>query len=110
MKHVLAGAAVAAMLLSQTAYAEQGAQSAAFSTPAATPFTASDVAKYNVDADTAAKIEAYQAAGYHVYALTPEQLAQHRAGMSSTTWVIIGVVALVVIVAAASGGGGGGGY
>jgi hypothetical protein len=105
MKAISVGAAAAAMLLSQAAYAEAAAQ-AGFRTPEATPFTEEDIADFQVDAATAETMQEYRDAGYQVVALRADELEDGKAGLSSTTWIIIGVVALVVIVAAADGGGG----
>jgi hypothetical protein len=103
MKGIVKGAVAASMLLAQTAYADTSAES--FRSPTPTPFTEADIADFQIDAATAARMEEYRDAGYHVVALSADELEGGKAGLSSTTWIIIGVVVLVVIVAAADGGG-----
>jgi hypothetical protein len=102
MKRICASAAAAAMLLGQTAYAAAEADS--FRSPAPTPFTDEDIASFQLDAADAAKAEELRDAGYQVVALSVDELDAEKAGLSSTTWIIIGVVAIVILVVAADGG------
>jgi len=105
----LAMAAVLAAMSLQAAYADPVAQGGGgYRTAAPVAFSAVDIARYNFDADTQARIDAHIRAGDTVRVMTPDELASQSAGQGDNTWIIIGVVVLVVVVVAAAGGGGGG--
>ncbi len=110
MKSLVAVATVAAFSL-QAAFADTTPrQTTGFRTAAPTAFSPNELSRFSLDPATAARVEEHRKAGDRILVMTPEELAEAKAGQMDTTWVIIGIVVLVVIVAAAGGGGGGGGY
>ncbi|CAN0425349.1 unnamed protein product [Phaeothamnion confervicola] len=110
MKITVAVAILAAFSL-QTAFADTAArQASAFRSATPVAFSAEDVSRFQLDPVTAEKVEQHRNAGHEVLALTPGELAAHKAGDNNTTWIVLGIVGVVVLVAALGGGGGGGGY
>jgi hypothetical protein len=106
-----AAAAIAAafsMQIGSMQVAVANTTTASFRTAAPSSFSADDLARFNLDPATAAKVEQHRKAGHAVMAMTPEELEAAKAGQASTTWIVLGVLALVVVVAVAAGGSGGG--
>lgn len=85
---------------SMAAPAALAEQTTAFRTVEAQAFTAAELQQYGLGADDAAQVAALQEQGYQVQVMTPEEADQVQAGLSTRTWLIIGLVVVVVAVAA----------
>ena len=81
------------------AMAEQ--QAASFRTAEAQAFSQQELQQYGLSADDAAQVSAYQDQGYQVVVMSPEEAAQYQAGITSTQWLLIGLLVVVVAVAVA---------
>jgi hypothetical protein len=113
MKLTAAAAIAAAFSVQIGSMQAAVADTASFRTAAPSSFSAGDLARFNLDPATAAKVEQHRKAGHKVMALTPRELEAAKAGQASTTWIVLGVLAAVVVVVAVAGSGGdggGGGY
>ncbi|MFN7055960.1 hypothetical protein [Hyphomonas sp.] len=90
----LASAAVPAAAIAETASPFRSAEAQAF--------TQADLQRYGLTAEEAALVEAYQAEGYEIQILTPEEAEAYQAGISTRNFLaIVGLVAIVVVVASA---------
>lgn len=91
-----------APLAPSAAWADEASQ---FRTVAAQPFSDADLQRYGLSGADLAKVQAYQAQGYEVVALTPEQARQIAAGHSSENhehiWIIVALAAVVIAVVVA---------
>jgi hypothetical protein len=65
-------------------------------------FSTDELQRYGLSAEDAAQVAAYQDQGYTVQVISPEEAAQYNAGLTSTQWLLIGLVVVVVAVAVAS--------
>ncbi len=80
------------------AFAQENAQ---FRSAEARSFSTDELQRYGLSAQDADQVAAYQAAGYTVQTITPEEAAQMNAGQfSNSQWMVIGIIVLVVVVAA----------
>jgi flagellar basal body-associated protein FliL len=81
------------------AFAQEPAQQ--FRSVEAQTFSTDELQRYGLSVQDADQVAAYQAAGYTVQTITPEEAAQMNAGQfSNSQWLIIGLVVLIVVVAA----------
>jgi len=94
-----AAAALAfAQLASPAALAQ--ADASPFRTAEAKVFSEADLKAYGLSADDAAKVAAYQAQGYTVQLVTPEEAEAYNAGLSSeNALALVGLVVLVIVAA-----------
>jgi len=104
MKFRLATAVALSLAFTQlaapAAYAQQAASS--FRTAEARSFSTDELQAYGLSATDAAQVAALQTQGYEVKVLTPEEAEQYQAGMSTRTWLLIGLAVVVVAVAVSS--------
>jgi hypothetical protein len=100
--HIATALALSLAFASMAAPAAYAEQATAFRTVEAQTFTATELQAYGLSANDAAQVAAYQDQGYQVQVLTPEEAEQMQAGLSTRTWLIIGLVVVVVAVAVAS--------
>jgi hypothetical protein len=103
MKRLATALALCLAFTSMTApvaLAEQ--QAASFRTVEARSFSTQELQQYGLSATDAAQVAAYQEQGYQVAVLTPEEADQYQAGLTTSTWLIIGLVVIVIAVAASS--------
>lgn len=63
-------------------------------------FTTEELQQYGLSAEDASQVAAYQEQGYQVVVMTPEEAAQYQAGITTTQWLLIGLLVVVVVVAA----------
>ncbi|MGQ0534309.1 MAG: hypothetical protein ACT4OF_16695 [Caulobacteraceae bacterium] len=77
-------------------------QAASFRTAEALAFSEQELQQYGLSAADAAQVAAYQDQGYSVVVMTPEEAAQYQAGITTTQWLLIGLVVIVVAVAVSS--------
>jgi hypothetical protein len=83
------------------AFAGEAAQ---FRSAAPQSFSADELQRYGLTADETAQVRAYQAQGYNVVVMTPEQAQQYVAGESSDEhhhFHLLVLVGLVVLIAVA---------
>jgi hypothetical protein len=102
MKHRLPAAIALGFALSQAAapLALAEAQAAQFRTVEARTFSDSELAKYGLSEAETARVRAYEAQGYQVQVLTPEEAEAYHAGLSNNNILaLIGLVAIVVVIA-----------
>lgn len=105
MKFRLASALALSLALSTIAAPAAFARDSAtpFRTVAAQTFSTEDLQRYGLSSADAAQVAAYQAAGYDVQVMSPEEASQYTAGQfSQTQWLVIGLIVIVVAVAVAS--------
>lgn len=108
MKPHITIAMAAALALSQfaatSALAVEPASPAGFRTAAPQTFSAADLQRYGLDANSVAQIQDLQSKGHEVRVLSPAEAQQYRGGQLSTTtwWIIGGVVLVAAVVAVAS--------
>jgi hypothetical protein len=76
------------------AFAEQQFRSAEAQT-----FTQQELQQYGLSAEDASQVAAYQDQGYNVVVMSPEEAAQYQAGITSTQWLLIGLLVIVIAVA-----------
>jgi CubicO group peptidase (beta-lactamase class C family) len=62
-------------------------------------FTQEELQQYGLSSADAAQVAAYQDQGYNVVVMTPEEAQQYQAGITSTQWLLIGLLVVVVVVA-----------
>jgi hypothetical protein len=86
-------------LTAPAAYAEQTAPQ--FRTVAPRAFSGQELQSYGLTAQDSAQIQALQAQGYQVQVIGADE-ANRPAGMSNTTWWIIGAVVVIAIIAVAA--------
>lgn len=86
--------ALALSTVAPSAFAEE-----AFRAPEAQAFTQQDLQQYGLTQADAAQVAAYQDQGYQVVVMTPEEAQQYQAGITSTQWLLIGLLVIVVAVA-----------
>ncbi|MBC7768996.1 MAG: hypothetical protein H7124_09430 [Phycisphaerales bacterium] len=83
------------------AFAREPAQQ--FRSAEARTFSTDELQRYGLSAQDAQSVAAYQAAGYTVQTITPEEAAQYNAGQfSNNQWLVIGLIVVVVVVVAAA--------
>lgn len=75
------------------------AQEPTYRSAEAQSFTTEELQQYGLSADDAAQVAAYQDQGYNVVVMSPEEAAQYQAGITSTQWLLIGLLVVVVAVA-----------
>ncbi len=63
-------------------------------------FSQQELQQYGLSEADAAQVAAYQADGYQVVVMSPEEAAQYQAGITTTQWLLIGLLVVVVVVAA----------
>jgi hypothetical protein len=73
-----------------------------FRSAEAQSFSAAELQRYGLTAADAAQVEALQGQGYTVQVVTPEEAAQINGGLTTNTWLIIGLVVVVVAIAVAA--------
>ncbi len=64
-------------------------------------FSADELQRYGLTAEDAAQVQSYQEQGYQVVVLSPEEAEEYQAGLSTTTWLLIGLAVVIIAVAAA---------
>jgi hypothetical protein len=101
MKRLATALALCLAFTSMTAPAALAEQQA-FRTVEARSFSTQELQQYGLSAADAAQVAAYQEQGYQVAVLTPEEAEQYQAGLTTSTWLIIGLVVIVVAVAVSS--------
>jgi hypothetical protein len=101
MKSRIAVAAAIALGLAAAA-APAFAADAQFRTAAPQAFSAQDLQNYGLSADKAQDVLALQDKGYKVQIMSREEAQKYRAGLTDSTWLVLGAAAVVVIVVAAS--------
>ena len=62
-------------------------------------FSQTELQQYGLSQADAAQVAAYQEQGYNVVVMTPEEAQQYQAGITSTQWLLIGLLVVVVAVA-----------
>lgn len=75
-------------------------QQTQFRSAEARSFSTDELQQYGLSAGDAAQVAAYQDQGYNVVVMTPEEAAQYEAGMSTTHWLLVGLLVVVIVVAA----------
>lgn len=85
--------ALALSTVAPSAFAEE------FRAPEAQTFTQQELQQYGLSASDAAQVAAYQEQGYNVVVMSPEEAQQYQAGITSTQWLLIGLLVVVVAVA-----------
>lgn len=94
--------AVAAALATSVVAAPAFAGEANFRTASPQAFTAQDLQNYGLSAKDASEVQSLQDKGYKVQVMTKEEAQQYRAGMTNTTWFVIGAAAVVIVILAVS--------
>ncbi|MEZ5959115.1 MAG: hypothetical protein R3C30_01640 [Hyphomonadaceae bacterium] len=77
------------------------AETQAFRTTEAQSFSQQDLQQYGLNEADAAQVAAYQEQGYSVVVMSEEEAQQYQAGITSTQWLLIGLLVIVVAVAVA---------
>jgi|JI10StandDraft_1071094.scaffolds.fasta_scaffold54144_7 hypothetical protein len=95
-------ALAAAAMLAASVAAPAFAGEAQFRSAAPQTFTAQDLQNYGLNAKDANQVTAMQEQGYKVQVMSQEEARQYRAGLSDTTWFILGGAAVVIIILAVS--------
>lgn len=85
--------ALALSTVAPSAFAEE------FRAPEAQTFSQQELQQYGLSAADAAQVAAYQEQGYQVVVMSPEEAAQYEAGMTTTHWLLLGLLVVVVAVA-----------
>jgi hypothetical protein len=62
-------------------------------------FSQQELQQYGLSEADAAQVAAYQEQGYNVVVMTPEEAQQYQAGITTTQWLLIGLLVVVVAVA-----------
>jgi len=62
-------------------------------------FSQQELQQYGLSEADAAQVAAYQAQGYQVVVMSPEEAEQYQAGITTTQWLLIGLLVVVVAVA-----------
>ena len=62
-------------------------------------FSQQELQQYGLSEADASQVAAYQADGYQVVVMSPEEAAQYQAGITTTQWLLIGLLVVVVAVA-----------
>jgi hypothetical protein len=95
MKRFATAAALAFALstVAPVAMAEQ------FRTAEPQAFSQQELQQYGLSEADAAQVAAYQEQGYTVVVMSPEEAAQYQAGITTTQWLLIGLLVVVVAVA-----------
>lgn len=75
-------------------------QQTQFRSAEARAFSTEELQQYGLSAEDSAQVAAYQDQGYSVVVMTPEEAAQYDAGLTTTHWLLIGLLVVVVVVAA----------
>ncbi len=74
-------------------------QQTQFRSAEAQSFSTEELQQYGLSAEDSAQVAAYQDQGYNVVVMTPEEASQYQAGITSTQWLLIGLLVIVVAVA-----------
>ena len=85
--------ALALSTVAPSAFAEE------FRAPEAQTFSQQELQQYGLSQADAAQVAAYQDQGYQVVVMTPEEAQQYEAGMTTTHWLLLGLLVVVVAVA-----------
>ncbi|WP_395646480.1 hypothetical protein [Terricaulis sp.] len=103
MKLRFVSAVALALAFSQiTTAAALAEQTAPYRTAQAQTFSQQDLQRYGLSQADAAQVAQLQSEGYQVQTLSEEEAQQYRAGLTTGTWIIIGLVVVVVIAVAAA--------
>jgi len=62
-------------------------------------FSQQELQQYGLSEADVAQVAAYQDQGYTVVVMSPEEAEQYQAGITSTQWLLIGLLVVVVAVA-----------
>lgn len=62
-------------------------------------FSQQELQQYGLSQAGAAQVAAYQEQGYQVVVMSPEEAEQYQAGITTTQWLLIGLLVVVVAVA-----------
>jgi hypothetical protein len=100
MKRFVTAIALGLALSSLAPAAMAQEQQTQFRSAEARSFSTEELQQYGLTASDAAQVAAYQEQGYNVVVMTPDEAAQYEAGMSTTHWLLIGLLVVVVVVAA----------
>ena len=101
MKSALVSALAVGFALTQLAAMPAYAETAGpFRAAAPQSFSADDLQRYGLSPVAAERGAALQQQGYQVRVLTPEETQRYKAGLTDTTWIVLGVIAGVIIIAA----------
>jgi len=92
----------AAAMFAASAAAPAFAGESHFRTAAPQSFTAQDLQNYGLGAHDAKAVKSLQDKGYQVQVMSKDEAQQYRAGMTNTTWFIIGAAAVVIVILAVS--------
>ena len=92
--------ALAAALATSVVAAPAFAGESNFRSVAPQAFTAQDLQNYGLSADKAGEVLAMQEKGYTIQVMSQEEAQQYRAGLSDTTWFIVGAAAVVLVIVA----------
>jgi hypothetical protein len=77
------------------------AETQTFRTAEAQAFSQQDLQQYGLTAADAAQVAALQDQGYQVVVMSPAEAEHYQAGLSTTHWLLIGLLVVVVAVAVA---------
>ena len=97
---VLAFSLAFAQVAAPMAYAQEPASQ--FRSVEARTFSGEELQRYGLSASDASQVQALQDQGYTVQVVSGQEAEQYSAGLTNTTWLIIGLVIVVVVVAAAA--------
>jgi hypothetical protein len=100
MKRLVTAVALSLAFASFAPAAMAQEQQTQFRSAEARSFSTEELQQYGLSADDASQVAAYQDQGYNVVVMTPEEAAQYEAGMTTTHWLLIGLLVIVVVVAA----------
>ncbi|MFN4023887.1 MAG: hypothetical protein ACK4MQ_03580 [Hyphomonas sp.] len=90
--------ALPAFALPATAIAQEAPSP--FRSVEAQSFSATDLQRYGLTDAQVAEVQAYQAAGYDIQVMSPEEAEEYTAGISTNNVLaIIGLVAIIVVIA-----------
>ena len=95
-------AIAAAAMLAASVAAPAFAGEAQVRSAAPQTFTAQDLQNYGLNAKDANQVTAMQEQGYKVQVMSQEEAQQYRAGLSDSTWFILGAAAVVIVIVAVS--------
>lgn len=95
-------AIAAAAMLAASVAAPAFAGEAQFRSAAPQSFTTQDLQNYGLSAKDANEVKSLQDKGYQVQVMTKEEAQKYRAGLTDSTWLILGAAAVVIIIVAVS--------
>ena len=64
-------------------------------------FSRQELQQYGLSEADASQVAAYQADGYQVVVMSPEEAAQYQAGVTDNQWIWLGILAGVIVIAVA---------